>query len=153
MKLPDEDHDRRLQVDSAETTEIGANGQLVKLRVERKVPWIPTHLCQFALKMSHNHHTSAHTGFFKPLKHVSSRFAWLVMSVDVTIHVCCCQVCQRSKTHRLKHVGHMRSQWATAQMEDLNVDIVGPLPFIPRRKKHILVIVYKFTVYIEPLLL
>lgn len=149
MKLPDHDPDRRLLTDLAETTEIEANGLLVQLRGERKVPWLPTHLRQLALEMSHDHPTSAHAGFFKTLKRVLSNFVWLGMRADVARHVCCCQVCQRTKARRQKPRGLMSSQWATAPMEELSVDIIGPLPFTPRRNKYLLVIIDKFTKFIE----
>lgn len=43
----------------------------------------------------------------------------------------------------------MSSQWATAPMEELSVDIIGPLPPTPRRHKYLLVVIDKFTKFIE----
>lgn len=71
------------------------------------------------------------------------------MRADVSKHVRCCQVCQRTKAHRQKPEGLMSSQWATAPMEELSVDIVGPLPPTPRHHKYLLVVIDKFTKFIE----
>lgn len=147
--LPDEAAHRRLIEDLAETTELEANGLLVQLRGNRKVPWLPTSLHQLALKMAHDHPTSGHAGFFKTLQRVSARFAWLGMRADVSRYVRCCPVCQRTKARRQKPEGLMSSQWATAPMEELSVDIIGPLPPTPRRHKYLLVVVDKFTKFIE----
>lgn len=148
-KLLPTDSDQPLIKDLAETTEMEDSGLLVQHRGNRKVPWLPNHLRNLVLRLSHDHPTSGHSGFFKTLKRISQNFVWLGMRSDISKYVRCCQVCQRTKAHRRKPEGLMSSQWATAPMEQLSVDIIGPLPMTPRRHKYLLVVIDKFTKFIE----
>lgn len=148
-KLPPGDSDEPLIRDLAVTTELEDSGLLVQHRGNRKVTWIPDHLRKLILRLSHDHPTSGHFGFFKTFKRISQHFVWLGLRSDIAKYVRCCQVCQRTKAHRQKPEGLMSSQWATAPMEQLSVDIVGPLPMTPRRHKYLLVVIDKFTKYIE----
>ncbi|KAL1427100.1 hypothetical protein MTO96_017708 [Rhipicephalus appendiculatus] len=148
-KLVPTDSDQPLIKDLAETTEMEDSGLLVQHRGNRKVPWLPNHLRNLVLRLSHDHPTSGHSDFFKTLKRISQNFVWLGMRSDISKYVRCCQVCQRTKAHRRKPEGLMSSQWATAPMEQLSVDIIGPLPMTPRRHKYLLVVIDKFTKFIE----
>lgn len=149
VMLPNSDPDHRLFHDLAETTELEPNGLLVQLRGNKKVPWLPSHLRHLALKMAHDHPTAAHAGFFKTLRRVAARFVWLGMRADISRYVQGCAICQRTKPRRKKPEGLMSSQWATAPMEELSVDIIGPLPSTPRGHKYLLVVIDKFTKFPE----
>lgn len=148
-QLPSSDPDHRLFRDLAETTELQPNGLLVQQRGNKKVAWLPNHLRQLALKMAHDHPTAGHAGFFKTLRRVAARFVWLGMRADISKYVQCCTVCQRTKARRKKPEGLMSSQWATSPMEELSVDIIGPLPSTPRGHKYLLVVIDKFTKFPE----
>lgn len=149
VMLPNSDPDHRLLHDLAETTELEPSGLLVQQRGNKKVPWLPSHLRHLALKMAHDHPTAAHAGFFKTLRRVAARFVWLGMRADISRYVQGCAICQRTKPRRKKPEGLMSSQWATAPMEELSVDIIGPLPPTPRGHKYLLVVIDKFTKFPE----
>ncbi|KAL1486633.1 hypothetical protein MTO96_046866 [Rhipicephalus appendiculatus] len=121
-KLLRTDSDQPLIKDLAETSEMEDSGLLVQHRGNRKVPWLPNHLRNLVLRLSHDHPTSGHSGFFKTLKRISQNFVWLGMRSDISKYVRCCQ---------------------------LSVDIIGPLPMTPRRHKYLLVVIDKFTKFIE----
>ncbi|KAL1422148.1 hypothetical protein MTO96_022411 [Rhipicephalus appendiculatus] len=63
-KLLPTDSDQPLIKDLAETTEMEDSGLLVQHRGNRKVPWLPNHLRNLVLRLSHDHPTSGHSGFF-----------------------------------------------------------------------------------------
>lgn len=139
---------RRLE-DLASTSHLEPSGLLVQCRGDRTVAWLPTHLRPLVLQMAHDHPTSAHAGFYKTLRRIRDKFVWLGMSNDTSKYVRSCSVCQRTKAQRCKPQGFMASQWPAAPMEELSIDLMGPLPTSPRGHKHLLVIVDKFTKFIE----
>lgn len=144
----DDAESRRLG-DLASTSHIESSGLLVQSRGDRTVAWLPAHLRHLVLQMGHDHPTSAHAGFFKTLRRISDKYVWLGMRGDVSKYVRACQVCQRTKAIRQKPQGFMASQWPAAPMEELSVDLIGPLPTSPRRNKYLLVIIDKFTKFVE----
>lgn len=133
--------------DLASTSSIESSGLLVQSRGDHAC--LPAHLRPLVLQMGHDHPTSAHAGFFKTLRRISDKYVWLGMRGDVSKYVRSCQVCQRTKAIRQKPQGFMASQWPAAPMEELSVDMIGPLPTSPRRNKYLLVITDKFTKFIE----
>lgn len=95
--------------DPAAATELQPNRLLVQIREEKRVPWLPSHLRDLVLKLCNDHLTSGYAGFFKTLKHVSGRFAWLGTRADIFQYVRCCQICQQTKCHRQKPMRLMDS--------------------------------------------
>lgn len=133
----------------AEDSELDHDGLLLKIAGERRLLWMPKQLCQTVLQLSHDHPLSGHLGYFKTLRRVSERYFWLGMRSDVSRYVRSCHSCQTLKPRRQKPGGLMDSTWAEEPMAELSVDLIGPLPTSKRQHKHLLVIIDKFTKFVE----
>lgn len=134
----------------AEESELQPPGGLLhQVAGERPLVWIPLQLRQTVLKLYHDHPLSGHLGYFKTLRRIQERFTWLGMRSDISRYVRSCRSCQMLKPRRRKPGGMMDSTWAVEPMAELSVDLIGPLPRTPRQHRHLLVVVDKFTKFVE----
>lgn len=147
--LPSDIRESRRVQDLAADSEIDDTGLLLYVSQSNKVPWLPLQLRSLVLQVEHDHPLSAHAGYFKTLRRTERRFHWLGMRADVSRYVRACKTCQAFKPRRQKPKGLMDSSWATGPMEHLSVDLIGPLPATAKQNKYILVILDKFTKFIE----
>lgn len=147
--LPADAGEARQVQDLAGDSEIDNTGVLMYITGEKRVPWVPAHLRNLVLRLSHDHPLSAHAGFFKTMRRTQDQFFWLGMRADISRYVRSCRQCQTLKPRRQKPKGLMDSTWATEPMQQLSVDLIGPLPTTAKQNRHILIVIDKFTKYIE----
>lgn len=147
--LPDDTKEAKRIRDLAQDSSVSPEGLLYYTAGLKRVVWLPQHLRALVLQMEHDHPLSAHPGLFKTLRRIRSRFMWLGLRSDTSRYVRACQQCQRFKPDRQKPKGLMDSTWATQPMQQLSVDLIGPLPSTPRQHKYILVVLDTFTKFVE----
>lgn len=111
--------------------------------------WLPQTLRGLVLNAEHDHPLSAHKGYFATLRRVQRLYTWLGMRSDVARYVRSCTTCQKMKPDRQKPAGKMDSRLPGEPFAELSVDLIGPLPTSPSGNKQLLVVLDKFTKYVE----
>lgn len=115
-------------------------------------PWklcVATNLRERVLQENHDDPTAGHLGIRKTINRICSRYYWPGLSRDVSRYVHNCHSCQQYKVSQQKPAGEMllrvpEEPWATICM-----DFVGPLPRSKHGNTMLLVIVDRFTKWVE----
>ncbi|XP_064479233.1 protein NYNRIN-like [Ornithodoros turicata] len=126
--LPEDSREAKQIRDLSHDSEVDLDGVLWHVGGDAKLLWLPQQLRSEILHLGHDHPLSGHMGYFKTYKRIRQHHFWLGMRADVSRYVRACGVCQRMKSNRQKPKGMMTSSWATVPMDELSVDIIGPLP-------------------------
>ena len=109
----------------------------------------PRNMVELVLKLAHDNSLSGHFGIEKTCERIRRNFYWPNLKQDVEIHVKSCYACNRSKHLRRKYCAPLQEHTTGAPMEQIHIDIMGPLPMSKRGNTCCLVIVCQFTKWVE----
>lgn len=116
---------------------------------EEKDLVIPSKLKELVLRWNHDIPSGGHQGVARTKARIKEKFFWYGMGQDIANHVTTCDVCNRNKkADRYGHCG-MKEYQASAPMERVHLDFMGPLPKTPRGNEYILMMVDQFTKWVE----
>ena len=73
---------------------------------------------------------------------------WHEMSTDVTLCVKTCAICSKNKKPQIKPKAQLGS-YAGARMEQVHLDMMGPLPEYDKGNRYIMVMVDQFSKWVE----
>ena len=110
---------------------------------------VPHSLQSKLLQLAHDHPTAGHAGRIKTLYRLSNRVYWPSMRKDVFKYVQACPACQQFKPPNTTLVNPMQLHTVPAPWHTIGIDIMGPFPTTPRKKRFLLAIVDYFTRWIE----
>ncbi|KAH8323019.1 hypothetical protein KR059_009923 [Drosophila kikkawai] len=128
--------------------------QLYKLNQNRmdQQPWklcIPENQVHHILTENHCTPEAGHLGVYKTKRQIRNRYFSPGMAKDVEEFVRKCDSCQRYKVSQQKSAGKMLTRIAEAPWETMCVDFVGPLPRTTHGNTVLVVIVDKFSKWVE----
>ena len=110
---------------------------------------LPEDLQQTAFEAHHSHTTASHHGVKKTLSVLQSHYYWPGLTSAVHKLVARCHVCRSKKTWGKKCCSPLKQYVVGAPMEQITIDILGPLSETPRKNKFILVVSDYFTKWTE----
>jgi len=93
--------------------------------------------------------TSGHQGIKRTGLKVKERYYWYKLSSDIKEYVRTCQVCNRNKKANRNARCHMTQFHASAPMERVHLDFLGPLPETKFGNVYVLMMVDQFTQWVE----
>ena len=114
-----------------------------------KVPFLPPAGRREVMRALHDLPMSGHLGYNKTYEKMRSQFYWKGMGVDIKDFVRTCASCQSRKPPQPKRSGEMQLFSATRPFEVVGVDLLGPLTRTTSGNKHIVVIVDRFSRWVE----
>ena len=114
-----------------------------------KVPFLPPAGRREVMRALHDLPMSGHLGYNKTYEKMRSQFYWKGMGVDIKDFVRTCAPCQSRKTPQPKRSGEMQLFSATRPFEVVGVDLLGPLTRTTSGNKHIVVILDRFSRWVE----
>ncbi|XP_043661599.1 uncharacterized protein LOC122625576 [Drosophila teissieri] len=88
-------------------------------------------------------------GMFKTARRIRNKYFWPQLTKDVRKFVRSCESCQQYKVEQQKAAGKMLTRVAEAPWETVCVDFVGPLPRSKHGNTTLLVMVDKFSKWVE----
>jgi hypothetical protein len=148
-------HDKEEERTKKEAKYFCVNGDMVYRWVKRgdfavPVPYVPASgdTRSRILKAMHDDPIAGHTGFKRTLARLSERFYWETMEKDVKKHVASCH-CTLNKRTGKRRVSRLQPLKVGAPFEAIHLDFCGPFPEGVKGYKYILVIVDRFTKWVE----
>jgi len=106
---------------------------------------LPKSLRHRVLRLAHYHPLAGHPGHTRLQKRLRRTYYWPQMAADAAHTVRECIPCSKNRLRLLKQAGAMRLFRAVKPLEDLAIDILGPLPKSTKGYTFILVITDRFT--------
>ena len=97
----------------------------------------------------HELRTGGHLGIKRTVYQLQRRFYWPGLQSDVRTWCRWCVICAKRKPTHGRHRGLLKQSVATAPMERIAIDILGPLPKTVSGNEYIMVISDYFTKWIE----
>jgi len=97
----------------------------------------------------HDALSGGHLGAGKVLEKVRARFYWVGQRHDVEEWCESCNLCGSTKAPPKQRHAPLQIHTATAPMDRVAMDILGPLPIAPRQNKYVLVVGDYFTKWTE----
>ncbi|KRK05548.1 uncharacterized protein Dyak_GE28019, partial [Drosophila yakuba] len=145
---------RELQEDPGNTEYRREGKRLYKLSKDRwdQHPWklcVPEEEIQQILAENHCQAEAGHMGMFKTARRIRNKYFWPQLTKDVRKFVRSCESCQQYKVEQQKAAGKMLTRVAEAPWETVCVDFVGPLPRSKHGNTTLLVMVDKFSKWVE----
>eukprot|EP00118_Oscarella_pearsei_P017903 m.180288 g.180288 ORF g.180288 m.180288 type:complete len:1472 (+) comp39243_c0_seq11:859-5274(+) len=113
------------------------------------IPVLPTSCRSAVLKVLHALPLSGHMGYRKTYFKVRSQFYWKGLAADVKSFVRSCLECQARKTPQPTKAGELQLFSASKPFEVVGIDICGPLPRTVSGNRYIVVIVDRFSRWVE----
>ena len=110
---------------------------------------IPGTLQSIVLEMCHNIPAAGHQGVQGTTAKVKEKYFWYRMSERIKNYVETCDVCSRNKKPNRNARCPLTQFRASAPLERVHIDFLGPLPKTDRGNEHILMIVDQFTKWVE----
>ena len=110
---------------------------------------IPATLRELAVQWNHDLPSAGHQGRTRTKERVKEKFAWFGLGKFVTQYVAGCEVCNKCKKSDRKGKCPMTEYQAGAPMERVHLDFLGPLPKTKQGNGNVLMIVDKFTKWVE----
>jgi transposase InsO family protein len=101
------------------------------------------------MKAFHSIPLAAHFGQQKTLIKIRERFFWPNMALDIVAFVRSCPKCQIRKPNSAKKHGLLKTFPSLYPFHTVCMDILGPFPVTKRMNKYVLVIIDRFTRWIE----
>ncbi len=110
---------------------------------------MPESLREQALEWNHDIPSAGHQGVVRTKARMKEKFFWYGMGAYITKYVLSCAICSQNK--KATNYGHfgLKAYQASAPMERVHIDFMGPLPRTPRGNEHILMMVDQFTKWVE----
>ena len=108
---------------------------------------IPGTLQSIVLEMCHNIPAAGHQGVQRTTAKVKEKYFWYRMSETIKNYVETCDVCSRNKKPNRNARCPLTQFRASAPLERVHIDFLGPLPKTDRGNEHIL-IVDQFTKWV-----
>jgi hypothetical protein len=130
------------------------NGDLILRKITHKgrktlVPYVPVGPVRTDIMTAiHNDPAAGHLGFKRSKNRIRKRFFWEGMDKDLKTHICNCP-CKLYKVAGTNKSVVMQPLKIGAPFEDVHLDFCGPLPHTDKGHKYILVIVDRFTKWVE----
>lgn len=115
----------------------------------KKVIVAPTSMRQEILALSHDLPSAGHQGQERTIGRCKARFYWYNMSRDIRNYVASCATCNRNKKPNRRARARFTSYHASAPMERVHLDFMGPFPATINNNTCILMIVDQFTKWVE----
>ena len=109
----------------------------------------PAALCGQLLAAAHSVATAGHRGRDQTYQALRRRWYWRGMFRDVQRFVRGCLQCRRRKDSQPVRAGHMVTFNATTPMQDLGVDLVGPLALTDSGNRFVVSMVCRFSRWCE----
>ena len=97
------------------------------------------------LRANHYAVTAGHPGARRMYDAIRRAYYWPMMSVDVYTTVRQCDACARNRVTQYRHTNALKLFPATRPLEDVAIDILGPLPETPRQRRFVLVIADRYS--------
>ena len=116
---------------------------------ESRVIVAPKQLRRELFHHLHELHTGGHLGIKRTVYQLQRRFYWPGLQSDVRTWCRWCVICAKRKPTHGRHRGLLKQSVATAPMERIAIDILGPLPKTVSGNEYIMVINDYFTKWIE----
>ena len=110
---------------------------------------VPETMKQEALGMNHDLPSAGHQGMARTKERVKEKFYWYGIGKDISNYVATCAICNKNKKSELKGRFPMQEYQASAPMERVHLDFLGPLPKTPSGNEHVLMMVDQFTKWVE----
>ena len=122
-----------------------ANGVLERILPTHTVTVIPKNLQARLLKLEHEPVIGSHCGGKRMYESMRRYYYWPRMALDCYETVEVCAPCAQERVTLQKSARNLKPFPATAPLEDVAMDMLGPLLKTPRGNRFILVIVDRFT--------
>ena len=106
---------------------------------------LPSSLRHRVLRMAHYHPLAGHPGQTRLQQRLRRTYYWPQMTADAATTVRECESCAKNRIRLLKQSGAMRLFQALRPLEEIAVDILGPLPKSTEGHRFIFVIVDRFS--------
>ena len=110
---------------------------------------VPTSLQEEVLQLNHDVKDSGHVGQVNTFLRVKGAFYWFSMRSDVYNYVKTCAKCNTNKKPSNQRRAEMGQYHASARMDHVMIDILGPLSKTSRGNTVILMLVDQFTKWVE----
>ncbi|GJQ75192.1 hypothetical protein Trydic_g9794 [Trypoxylus dichotomus] len=101
---------------------------------------VPTSMRVIIMKEYHDAPTAGHYGAEKTFQRISSKYYFIGTRRYIQEYVKSCIHCQRFKPVNIKPAGLLQTSVPSQQFEVIAVDLVGPLPEIPRENNWVLIV-------------
>ena len=122
----------------------------IKFGVKYRTLAVPQSLREQVLSYAHEATLAGHSGYYKTLNRVQSKFSWPSMTVDIRKFVRSCHVCQiKAPVGRDKPAPFQRMPLIEEPFQRVVIDLVGPLPVTNDRYEYILTMVDMATRWAE----
>jgi Integrase zinc binding domain len=106
---------------------------------------VPECLRKRVVELSHQPHASAHPGMSRLFWFLRTGFIWPGMSADVTKHANTCPSCCQTRLKKQRRTHHLKPFTPSAPLEQVAVDILGPLPKTKRGHQYVLVVTDRYS--------
>ncbi len=106
---------------------------------------VPASLRHRVLYLAHNPILQGHPRTTKMYDSLRQSFYWPMMFADVDHYVSKCTSCARSRGTPFKHQHPLKLFPATQPLDEIAMDLIGPLPKTSNGKRHILVITDRYS--------
>ena len=116
---------------------------------EEKDLVVPSSMKEEILKSHHDLPSSGHQGVSRTKFRIRERFYWYGMGKDISTYVSTCSVCSKNKKTGKYGKFPMQEYQASAPMERVHLDFLGPLPKTAQGNEYVLVMVDQFTKWVE----
>nr|XP_054764688.1 uncharacterized protein LOC129271338 [Lytechinus pictus] len=110
---------------------------------------IPESLRHDIIRLNHDPPSAGHAGINRTRAKLKSKYYWYRMSEDIRIYIARCATCNQNKKATRPGRHPMKSFHASAPMERVHLDFMGPLPKTTNGNENILVMVDQFTKWVE----
>jgi hypothetical protein len=110
---------------------------------------VPVNLRSQVLSLNHDTPSAGHQGIARTKAKVKEKFFWYNLNKDVANFVSSCPTCNGNKKSDRYSRCPLTEYQASAPMERIHLDFLGPLPTTPRGNQHVLMIVDQFTKWVE----
>lgn len=121
-------------------------------RLDRETPddliCIPQSLTATIIKLCHDIPSGGHLGKPKTLSKIQSRFYWPKMELEISLYIDACDICIK-KSQKQKPVSPLQPFNGTHPNDIVQFDLMENLPQNPKGFRSILVIVDRFTCWVE----
>ena len=95
--------------------------------------------------MCHHDVLAGHPGQNRMYETMRLSYYWPAMAADITATVERCQACARNRLKLRRHANSLKLFPASAPLEEVSIDLLGPLPKTKKGNLHLLGIICRFT--------